>query len=53
MAEVHGTARQVVGRAADAGSDRQLLGFRYAIATSADADQLQSWLDGRDSCRRG
>ena len=46
MTEVHATAWQVVD-AAGAGSDRQLLGFRYAIATSADTDQLRSWLDGR------
>jgi aminopeptidase N len=45
VALVHRTASGVVDRAA-AGSDRQLLGFRYAIGTSADVGQLLSWLEG-------
>ncbi len=46
MADVQATARQVVDSAA-AGSDRQLLGFRYVIASSADGEQLRHWLSGR------
>ena len=37
----------IIERAAE-GSDRQLLGFRYAIASCADAELLRRWLDGRD-----
>ncbi len=47
LARVHATARMVTDAAGDA-SDRQLLGFRYAVASCADADQLRRWLDGRD-----
>ena len=34
--------------AAAEGSDRQLLGFRHAVATCADAATLRRWLDGHD-----
>ena len=47
LARVHDTARAVTERAGE-GSDRQLLGFRYAIASCADAELLRRWLDGRD-----
>ncbi len=47
LALVHRTARTVTD-AADEGSDRQLLGFRYAVASCADAELLRHWLDGRD-----
>jgi aminopeptidase N len=47
LARVHETARAVIDRAGQ-GSDRQLLGFRYAIASCADAELLRRWLDGGD-----
>jgi aminopeptidase N len=47
LARVHETARAVTAGAAE-GSDRQLLGFRYAVASCADAELLRRWLDGRD-----
>ncbi len=47
LARVHETARAVTDRAGQ-GSDRQLLGFRYAIASCADAAVLRAWLDGSD-----
>ena len=47
LARLHDTARAVTESAGE-GSDRQLLGFRYAIASCADAGLLRRWLDGRD-----
>ena len=47
LARVHRTARALT-TVAGPGSDRQLLGFRYAIASCADAERLRGWLDGRD-----
>ena len=45
--QVHRTAWGITERAG-AGSDRQLLGFRYAVASCADAEVLRHWLDDRD-----
>jgi len=46
-AQVHAVASDVVDRSVS-GSDRQLLAFRYAIATSSDTDLLRRWSDARD-----
>jgi aminopeptidase N len=46
MAQVHATARAVL-LGAPAGSDRQLVAFRAAIASSEDAEELGVWLAGR------
>lgn len=45
LARIHQVADQLVS-SATAGSDRQLLGFRYAIATCVDANRLHRWLTG-------
>ena len=42
---VQRTAQAIVA-GADPGSDRQLVGFRYAIASNADVALLQAWLAG-------
>ncbi|BAK37358.1 aminopeptidase N [Microlunatus phosphovorus NM-1] len=46
VARIHQVADQLAGSSA-AGSDRQLLGFRYTIATCVDAERLRRWLTGR------
>jgi aminopeptidase N len=46
LARVHAVAEEVV-RTSDAGSDRQLTGFRLAVQTSADQERLQAWAAGR------
>ena len=43
LARVQRAAQQILGRAAE-GSDRQLLGFRHAILSDADPEQLRGWL---------
>jgi aminopeptidase N len=47
LARVHRAARAVID-GAGSGSDRQLLGFRYAIASCVDVKALRHWLDGQD-----
>ncbi len=47
LADVHRTAQAVIDGAGE-GSDRQLLGFRYAVASGTDAELLRRWLDARD-----
>ncbi len=42
---VRGAAREVLA-AAEEGSDRQLVAFRRAVASSDDAQLLRRWLDG-------
>ena len=44
LARIHQLADRLATE--EAGSDRQLLGFRYAIVTCADADRLRRWLNG-------
>ncbi|MFT4165421.1 MAG: aminopeptidase N [Microlunatus sp.] len=46
VSRIHRVADQLAAGAA-AGSDRQLLGLRYAIATCVDSDRLHRWLAGR------
>ena len=46
LALAHGLAQQML-TAAEVGSDRQLIAFRAAIASSADQDQLDSWRQER------
>ncbi|HEY5978621.1 MAG TPA: aminopeptidase N [Microlunatus sp.] len=47
LGRIHRAARAVTEGAGE-GSDRQLLGFRYAIASCDDAELLRGWLDDRD-----
>lgn len=47
MGQVHDLALRVL-RSSPAGSDRQLIGFRAAIATCQDGDQLDRWRRQRE-----
>ncbi|SDR96963.1 Membrane alanyl aminopeptidase Metallo peptidase. MEROPS family M01 [Friedmanniella luteola] len=47
LARLHALALAVVD-SSPAGSDRQLAGFRQAVASSADVDRLRAWAAGHD-----
>ena len=47
LARVHAVAREVLA-GSPPGSDRQLAGFRLALASASDTGLLQGWVDGHD-----
>ena len=46
LRRVHAVAQEILA-GSEPGSDRQLIGFRLAVATATDADLLRGWYDGR------